>query len=60
MSQRTTVLFQIEHLLDTSLECQGYGDLHIVTCLGVIVDGVWIGEWIYWLFIHMTWSYKQL
>jgi hypothetical protein len=25
---------------------------------GVTIDGVWIGEWIYWLLIHVTRNYK--
>jgi hypothetical protein len=31
---------------------------HVLGC--VTMDGVWIGEWIYWPLIHTTWNYKQL
>jgi hypothetical protein len=27
---------------------------------GVTIDGVWIGEWIYWPLIHTTRNYKHL
>jgi hypothetical protein len=30
----------------------------IVTCMYVTIDGVWIGELIYWLFMHTTRNYK--
>jgi hypothetical protein len=35
---------------------------HRIYChdLGVTVDGVWIGEWIYWPLIHTNWNYKWL
>jgi hypothetical protein len=31
--------------------------LNIVTCIRVTIDGVWIGEWIYWPFVCTTRPY---
>jgi hypothetical protein len=33
---------------------------NVVTYLGVIIDGVWIGDTIYWPLIHTTRNYKEL
>jgi hypothetical protein len=32
----------------------------ILSHVGATIDGLWIGEWIYWPLIHMTRKYKQL
>jgi hypothetical protein len=37
-----------------------YNISYILPRVGVILDGVWINEWIYLPFIHATWNYKQL
>jgi hypothetical protein len=31
-----------------------------VMCMCVTIDGVWIGDWIYWPLTHTTQNYKQL
>jgi hypothetical protein len=33
--------------------------MSILSRIGVTVDGVWIGEWIYWPLIHTTRNYKH-
>jgi hypothetical protein len=35
-------------------------DTSLSSSMCVTIDGVWIGEWIYWPLLHMTQNYKQL
>jgi hypothetical protein len=34
--------------------------LLILSRVGVTIDGVWVGEWIYWPLTHTPRHYKQL
>jgi hypothetical protein len=39
------------------LQKQQVVGVYIVSILGVIIDGVWIGEWIYWPLVYTAQNY---
>jgi hypothetical protein len=35
-------------------------NLRILSCVWVIIDGVWVCDWLYWTLIHIIGNYKKL